>query len=335
MGLLPTKNLPSESLQFLWTVLSRLFVWAYDTCTELLWQAQTDKKHSNYDKCPFANLVLKQLRTLTYVQRGRVGKKRALRVKRSKPHFTAWHVQDGFRCRSRGVKPCREVTMGLKDTINQEAKISIEGMMHLCHPTSYCSPPFCVRRLYKPDLEPGPRSHGSPGKVRMLGSRAVLARQNTGRPRGEAEWDATTALWAPCRAGRLGEVEALGRSWPEDVVAVCVSQLPRTASLSDAWTCGQTLQLRGGITSHNYKASYYYVFKFHIHLADLTVTAHALSDTFLESAALAAVAAGAVDRAVALSGARVLHTGRLTSAEEALCRQNENRPVRNNTIKRI
>lgn len=55
-----------------------------------------------------------------------------------------------------------------------------------------------------------------------------------------------------------------------------------------------------------------------IHPSFLTIAAHPLSDTFFEAAALAAVTAGAVDGAVALPGARVLHAGGLTSAEEAL-----------------
>lgn len=50
----------------------------------------------------------------------------------------------------------------------------------------------------------------------------------------------------------------------------------------------------------------------------LTIAAHSLSNTFFETAALAAVTAGTVNRAVALSGAGVLHAGGLTSAEEAL-----------------
>lgn len=48
-----------------------------------------------------------------------------------------------------------------------------------------------------------------------------------------------------------------------------------------------------------------------------------MSDTFFEAAALAAVTAGAVNGAVALSGARVLHAGGLTSAEEALLGKRE------------
>lgn len=55
-----------------------------------------------------------------------------------------------------------------------------------------------------------------------------------------------------------------------------------------------------------------------IHPSFLTIAAHPLGDTFFEAAALAAVTAGAVDGAVALSGARVLHAGGLTSAEKAL-----------------
>lgn len=60
-----------------------------------------------------------------------------------------------------------------------------------------------------------------------------------------------TVLWALCWIGRLGETEALGLSWPEDAAAVDVSRLLQTASLSDAWTCGQTSQLRE-MRKHHY-----------------------------------------------------------------------------------
>lgn len=59
-----------------------------------------------------------------------------------------------------------------------------------------------------------------------------------------------TVLWALYWIGRLGETEALGLSWPEDAAVVDVSRLLQTASLSDAWTCGQTSQLREQL--HNY-----------------------------------------------------------------------------------
>lgn len=53
-------------------------------------------------------------------------------------------------------------------------------------------------------------------------------------------------------------------------------------------------------------------------LCFLTVSTHALGHTLLQAAALAAVAAGAVDGAVALTRAGVRHAGLLTPPEKAL-----------------
>lgn len=50
----------------------------------------------------------------------------------------------------------------------------------------------------------------------------------------------------------------------------------------------------------------------------LTVSAHALGQALLQAAVLAAVAAGAVDLAVALPGAGVGDSGQLAAAEKPL-----------------
>lgn len=50
----------------------------------------------------------------------------------------------------------------------------------------------------------------------------------------------------------------------------------------------------------------------------LTVSAHALGQALLQTAVLAAVAAGPVDLTVALSGAGVGHGGQLAPAEKSL-----------------
>lgn len=59
----------------------------------------------------------------------------------------------------------------------------------------------------------------------------------------------------------------------------------------------------------------------------LTVSAHALSQALLQTAVLAAVAAGPVDLTVALPGAGVGHGGQLAAPEKALVgEQSEQRP---------
>lgn len=53
-------------------------------------------------------------------------------------------------------------------------------------------------------------------------------------------------------------------------------------------------------------------------LPGLTVSAHALRQTLLQAAVLAAVAAGPIDLAVTLSGAGIRHSGHLTAPEKSL-----------------
>lgn len=175
-----------------------------------------------------------------------------------------------------------------------------------------------------------------PERLQSLGRPYLTPATHWGSTRGKGghPWRRTSAR-CPLRTSSLVEVAAwcdpdeslLGRtgetaSPPAAAVAAAAADgaapLQLSKSPAGAWTSAQTLQLRRTAKVMSQEQANGAHGEYRVVGPTLTVSAHALGQALLQTAVLAAVAAGPVDLTVALSGAGVGHGGQLAPSEKSL-----------------
>lgn len=114
--------------------------------------------------------------------------------------------------------------------------------------------------------------------------------------------------------GRTAQTGSRPEAAVAAAAAVGASQLQQSESPAGVWTSGQTSQLGGKKHNINKGKGCVYV----LVCLCLTISAHALCQAFLQTAVLAAVAAGPVDLTVTLPRAGVRYCRQLAAPEKPL-----------------